>query len=154
MSLTRRSLLLVGAPVGGAMYGRACADEPAAVRGVHILPFEQIAHITIILDRPVQARTFFLDRPHRFVIDLANAPIASRHMAYGQGPAAGFVRRYRYAPRPDGVVRVLLDLPTPASLISQQLGGLSTPDLSFALAPTGVIVPPHPDRLAHGWTVV
>jgi N-acetylmuramoyl-L-alanine amidase len=138
MDISRRSLLFAGATAlgGAAVSGRAGADVPAAVRGVLIQPSGQSARVTVALDRQAVARTFFLERPDRFVIDLANTRLALSQGASGEGPGAGVVRRYRYAPRPDGVSRLVLDLEAPASVVRQELGGRRAPDLSFDLAPS------------------
>src|SRR5262245_54091959 len=49
----------------------------------------------------------------------------------GQGPGAGVVSRYRFAPRPGGICRLVLDLDAPASLVRQELGATQ---LRFDLA--------------------
>jgi N-acetylmuramoyl-L-alanine amidase len=99
----------------------------------------QASRVTLALDRPAAARTFFLSDPHRFVIDLANTQLALPG-ASGEGPGGGVVRRYRYAPRPDGVSRLVLDLEAPASVVRQELGGRRSPEISFDLAPTAPFV--------------
>lgn len=147
MEMNRRSLLFAGVTAlgGAALSGRAWADVPAAVRGVLVQPSGQSARVTVALDRQAIARTFFLSGPERFVIDLANARLALPQGPSGEGPGAGVVRRYRYAPRPDGACRLVLDLDAPASLVRQELGGRMAPDLSFDLAasaPVGAAPPP------------
>lgn len=150
MDITRRTLLSVGAASVGmaAASGHAWADVPAAVRGVMVQTAGPSSRITIAVDRPAQARTFFLADPHRFVIDIANSRLALPQGASGEGPGGGVVRRYRYAPRPDGASRLVLDLEAPASIVRQELGGRRTPEISFDLAPTApfVAAPPPVER--------
>ena len=142
MLITRRSLLSVGASAlgGAALGGQAWADPPAAVRGILVQSSGQAARVTVALDRQTTARTFFLDGPDRFVIDLANARLVLPQGASGEGPGAGVVRRYRYAPRPEGAARLVLDLEAPASVVRQELGGRRAPDMSFDLAPNAPFV--------------
>jgi N-acetylmuramoyl-L-alanine amidase len=52
------------------------------------------------------------------------------------------VRRYRYAPRPDGFARLVLDLEAPARVLRQELGGRRSPEISFDLAPEVPLAPP------------
>lgn len=134
MDVTRRNLALGGLTLLGAtaLSGRAWADAPAAVRGVLVQESGATSRVTIALDRLADARTFFLSAPDRFVIDLANARLALA--GNGEGPGAGVVRRYRYAQRPDGVSRLVLDLEAPASVVRQELGSRRAPELSFDIA--------------------
>jgi N-acetylmuramoyl-L-alanine amidase len=143
MVITRRTLLSAGAAGLGvsALGGTAWADAPAAVRAVLVQASGVAARVTVALDRPTTARTFFLSDPNRFVIDLANSHIALPQGASGEGPGGGVVRRYRYAPRPDGISRLVLDLEAPASIVRQELGGRRSPEISFDLAPTAPFVP-------------
>lgn len=121
------------------MGGRAFADEPSAIRGVLVQDAGAACRVTLALDRPAQARTFFLSEPSRFVIDVANAQIAMPGGTSGQGPGAGVVQRFRYAPQPNGVSRIVLDLNAPASLVRQELGGRRNAALSFDIAATGAV---------------
>lgn len=136
MDVTRRSFALLGATAlgGVAMTGRAFADPPSAIRGVLVQDAGAACRVTLALDRPAQARTFFLRDPSRFVIDVANAQFAMPGGASGQGPGAGVVRRFRYAPQANGVSRVVLDLEAPASLVRQELGGRRNAAISFDIA--------------------
>jgi len=137
MDVTRRSFALAGLTALGsaALSGRAWADAPVSVRGIMVEPSGLAARITVALDQHTQARTFFLQSPDRFVIDLANARLALPQGASGEGPGGGVVRRYRYAQRPDGIARLVLDLEAPASIVRQDLGGRRQPAVSFDLAP-------------------
>jgi N-acetylmuramoyl-L-alanine amidase len=145
MDVTRRSFaFFAGAAVGSAaLTGRAWADEPAIVRGVMVQASGPTCRVTVALDRPAQARTFFLSEPNRFVIDLANTRLALPQGVTGQGPGGGVVRRYRYAPQANGTSRLVLDLDAPASLVRQELGRRSG-EVSFDLAPSGVAAAPPP----------
>lgn len=142
MDVTRRAFAFFGATAVGsiAMGGRAFADVPSSIRGVLIQETGAAARVTLALDRPAQARTFFLNEPSRFVIDVANAELALPGGVTGQGPGAGVVRRYRYAPQANGVSRVVLDLEAPASLVRQEIGNRSRA-LSFDLAANAPFTP-------------
>lgn len=135
MDVTRRHLALGGLTLLGAsaFSGRAWADAPAAVRGVLVQESGPASRVTVALDRLAEARTFFLSAPDRFVIDLANSRLALA--GSGEGPGAGVVRRYRYAQRPEGISRLVLDLEAPASVVRQELGSRRAPELSFDIAP-------------------
>lgn len=143
MDLTRRSLLFAGATAigGAALSGRAWADAPAAVRGVLVQQSGPASRVTVALDRQANARTFFLENPNRFVIDLADTRLALPQGASGEGPGAGVVRRFRYAQQPNGVSRLVLDLEAPARVLRQDLGGRRSPELSFDIAPTAPFAP-------------
>jgi N-acetylmuramoyl-L-alanine amidase len=143
MDVTRRAFAFFGASAVGsvALTGRAFADAPAAIRGVLVQEAGAACRVTLALDRPAQARTFFLSEPARFVIDVANSQLALPGGASGQGPGAGVVRRFRYAPQADGVSRVVLDLETSASLVRQETGGRRDAALSFDIAPTAPFTP-------------
>lgn len=135
MDVTRRAFAFFGATAVGsiAMGGRAFADAPSSIQGVLVQDAGASCRVTLALDRPAQARTFFLSEPSRFVIDVANAQLALPGGASGEGPGAGVVRRYRYAPQANGVSRVVLDLEAPASLLRQEVGRRN-PVLSFDIA--------------------
>jgi N-acetylmuramoyl-L-alanine amidase len=143
MDVTRRSFAFFGATALGsaALTGRAWGDPPSAIRGVLVQQAGAASRITLALDRPAQARTFFLSEPARFVIDVANSQLALPGGSAGQGPGAGVVRRFRYAPQADGVARVVLDLDAPASLVRQELGGRGNAAISFDIAPSAPVAP-------------
>lgn len=145
MDLTRRSFAMAGATaLGVAMSPRAWADAPAAIRGVVLQDAGAAVRLSLALDRQATARTFFLADPHRFVVDIAGAQWALPGGQSGEGAGAGIVRRYRYAPRPDGVSRLVLDLDAPVSLVRQEFGGRRAPEMRFDLAPSGPVVAPPP----------
>lgn len=146
MDVTRRNLALSGLTLLGAsaLSGRAWADAPAAVRAVLVQETGPASRVTVALDRLAEARTFFLSGPDRFVIDLANSRLALT--GSGEGPGAGVVRRYRYAQRPDGISRLVLDLEAPASVVRQELGSRRAPELSFDIAATAPFAAAAPVR--------
>jgi hypothetical protein len=83
---------------------------------------------------PAQARTFFLSEPSRFVIDIANAQLAMPGGVSGEGPGAGVVRRFRYAPQANGVSRVVLDLNARRTWSARKWAGVAT-RLSLLILP-------------------
>ncbi|ANP44724.1 hypothetical protein ATE48_01690 [Candidatus Viadribacter manganicus] len=123
------------------MGGRAFADVPSSIRGVIVQEAGSTSRVTLALDRPAQARTFFLSDPSRFVIDISNAQLVMPGGATGQGAGAGVVRRYRYAQQPNGTSRVVLDLEAPASLVRQELGGRRNAAISFDIAANAPFTP-------------
>lgn len=142
MDVTRRTFALAGftALSSAALSGRAWADDPAAVRQILVEPSGINARVSVALDRHTQVRTFFLAQPDRFVIDIANSRLALPQGPSGSGAGGGVIRGYRYAPRPDGASRLVLDLEAPASLLRQDLGGRRQPMVSFDLAPNAPFV--------------
>ena len=116
-----------------AVTGNAWADVPAAVRGVLVQENGQSARVTVALDAVSQARTFFLSEPNRFVIDIANARLAT---PLPESIGAGVVRRVRCGAQPGGVLRLVLDLEAPARVLRQELGGRRAPEMSFDLVAT------------------
>ena len=137
MDVTRRSFALAGftALSSVALSGRAWADDPVTVRNVVVEASNLNARVTVALNAQAQVRTFFLPQPDRFVIDIANSRLALPQGASGGGAGGGVVRGYRYAARPDGISRLVLDLEAPASLVRQDMGGRRSPSVSFDLAP-------------------
>lgn len=116
---------------GLAMGGNAWASAPASVRRVSLESAGSAVRLTMSLDRPAVPNAFFLAAPDRFVVDLANATWnLPRGGVSGEGPGAGVVRKFRYAPRPDGACRLVLDLDAPARLVRQEFGT----EISFDLA--------------------
>jgi len=151
MDVTRRAFAFFGATAVGsvAMGGRAFADVPSSIRGVLVQEAGGACRVTLALDRPAQARTFFLSDPSRFVIDIANAQLVMPGGATGQGAGAGVVRRYRYAQQPNGSSRVVLDLEAPASVVRQELGGRRNAAISFDIAADAPFTPaPQPIQRA------
>ncbi len=107
---------LIGGAGAALLAPSALADAPALVRAIALARDEEGVRLDLDLSRPVRPSAFFLSGPDRFVVDLPAARVATGAGAAGQGPGAGFVLRYRYAPRPDGSARIVLDLSAPAAL--------------------------------------
>lgn len=135
MDVTRRSFAFGATLLGvGALSGRAWSDAPAAIRGVQLEDSGAAVRILMALDRPVMAHNaFFLSNPDRFVIDIAGAHWAMPNGSAGAGPGTGVVNGYRYAQRPDGAARLVLDLAAPARLTREERGRRS-PELRFDIA--------------------
>jgi N-acetylmuramoyl-L-alanine amidase len=114
------ALLCLGAPMAG-------ADGLVGVRSVALSASAGVTTLAVEAEEAADApRTFFLSGPERFVIDIPNARWAlPSGRAAGEGPGAGAAQRYRFANRPDGAARLVLDLETPARLIAArtELGG-------------------------------
>lgn len=150
MDVTRRSFALFGATaLGGlAMTGNAWASAPAAVRRVTLDNAGSAVRLTVALDRPATPNAFFLNGPDRFVVDVANATwmLPQGGMA-GEGPGAGVVQRYRYAPRPDGSCRLVLDLAAPARVVRQEIGREISFDLASSVQLASAAVAPAPLRM-------
>lgn len=132
---TRRLVLAAGCALPAV---HAYATDPAVVRAVRVEPTAQGARLVVALSRHVSPNAFFLDGPARFVVDLPDTRLALG-AASGAGPGAGPVSRYRYAPRPDGGARLVLDLAGPATLAGQETGGRNSPGLQFDLAAPGSV---------------
>lgn len=148
MKVNRRSFAIFGATTlgGVALSGLAHASAPVELRGVVLAPAGDGARLMLALNQQTAARTFFLESPHRFVIDLANTRLALTSGVAGQGPGAGFVQRYRYGQRPDGSGRVVLDLTGPGEVLRQELGGRARSEMSFDLVPVGAPVVASPPQ--------
>jgi N-acetylmuramoyl-L-alanine amidase len=139
MNVTRRSLVFAGATAlgGVALTSRAWADAPAALRGVLVQAAGPASRVTLALDIPATPRTGFLVEPHRFVIDLPGARLAT---AQREVAGNGVIRRARFAQHAD-YARVVLDLEAPASIVREGRGTRRAPELSFDLAATQPFVP-------------
>jgi N-acetylmuramoyl-L-alanine amidase len=133
MDFNRRSFALFGATAlgGVALSGRAWADAPASLRGILVQDAGAAVRVSVALDKATTARTLFLANPHRFVIDVDNAVLATAR----ELPGAGVVRGVRCAQHASHT-RVVLDLDAPAALVAHSLGGRRAPDMRFDLAPT------------------
>src|SRR5262249_35700993 len=108
-----------------------------------------LARVAVALDQPITARTFFLDNPNRFVIDMPGAAWSVNGRQAGSGQGAGVVSGYRFAMRPDGAARLVLDLTASTTLVRQTIRAHGAPALSSALATaaTPVLLHPEPVRL-------
>ncbi len=151
MNVSRRTFALFGATAlgGVALSGRAWADAPAAIRAVRLNADDMSASVRLDLDRQASARTFFLSNPDRFVVDVADAQWALPQGSRGQGAGLGIVRAYRFAPRPDGACRLVLDLDAPLALLRQELGTRRAPGLAFGLGSVTPVafIPPQPLKI-------
>jgi N-acetylmuramoyl-L-alanine amidase len=150
MNATRRSFALFGATAlgGMALGGQAWASAPAGVRSVGLESAGTTVRLTLALDRPAVPNAFFLASPDRFVVDVANAAwMLPRGGVSGEGPGAGVVRKYRYAPRPDGSCRLVLDLDAPARLVRQEFGQEISFDLASNLQMASAVGAPVPLRV-------
>lgn len=102
----------------GLLGAQPAAADPAAVRSVALTQTGAETVLVIETDRSVRApRVFFLEGPDRFVVDLPD----TRWARAGAGPGAGVAARRRFANRPDGAARLVLDLIGPARLIDQRV---------------------------------
>ncbi|MET0182255.1 MAG: N-acetylmuramoyl-L-alanine amidase [Caulobacterales bacterium] len=119
----------------------AWADGAAQLRAVALETHGRHTRLMVGLSRAVSPRTFFLAGPDRFVIDLPDTALALGARS-GEGPGAGVVSRYRFAPRPDGASRLVLDLAAPATLERQDLVARRNPGLIFELASSAAIEAP------------
>ena len=90
---------------------------------------------SLLLDEPVAYKTFTLSAPDRVVIDLANTRIAGqlKQGAYDRAPITGI----RYAERPDGILRVVLDLSEEVAINAAMQADGSNNVLQVSLQPTG-----------------
>lgn len=127
---SRRLFLAAGALALPA--AQAFAEGAAVLRAVSLEARGQRTRLALDLSRAVSPRTFFLDGPARFVIDLPDTRLALGPRS-GEGPGAGIVSRYRYAPRPDGA-RLVLDLAGPAALERQDVLARRNPGLLIELS--------------------
>ncbi len=130
MNLTRRSFALASiSALGFGVSGNAWADQPAVVRAVRVRQSGPQARVTLIVEGEASVRTLFLSEPNRFVIDLANSRLSLPSAASEVG--TGVVRGYRYAARPGGISRIVLDLAAEARLVRQNSAAVG--EVSFEL---------------------
>ena len=115
-SMIRRGFLLCG--VFLALSANAAAAGHADLRSVDLAAAPDRAGLTLDLSRTTAYRLFTLEQPSRVVIDLANTRLASGlHLPEG----SGLVETVRAAPRPDGTLRIVLEV-----------GQASTPTASWS----------------------
>ena len=93
--------LMLGAPVAGA----APADEPD-IRAIRLWAGPKATRVVLDVSEPVSHSLFSLQSPARVVVDLGPSRLALSDVPAG----SGLVRRIRSAKRPEGGVRVVLDL--------------------------------------------
>ncbi|MBI1249973.1 MAG: AMIN domain-containing protein [Alphaproteobacteria bacterium] len=116
--------------------GVAFAQGRADLSAVRLETAEGGVRLTVEGDAPLTARTFFLSNPDRFVVDFPDSGWALGGASAGEGRGAGAVVRYRFAPRPNGAARLVLDLSGPAALADQGRDA-SGRRLNFALNMVG-----------------
>lgn len=91
--------------------------------------------VSLAIDEPVEYKVFTLATPDRVVIDLQNTLMSGKlkQGAYDRAPVVGI----RYAERPDGSLRVVLDLAEEVSVNSRMQTSGSKNTLKVTLKPTG-----------------
>jgi N-acetylmuramoyl-L-alanine amidase len=90
-----------------ALAGPVGLVHAARVDSVRVASGPETTRVVIDLSGPVQHRLFALSNPDRIVIDLPATSIASQIKLPG---AKGFVSNVRTGPRPNGELRVVLDV--------------------------------------------
>ncbi len=85
--------------------------DPARVQAVRVAAHADGTRLALDLSRPAEHKVFTLSNPHRVVIDLRPARFGPQ--ALPLPPGDGPVLRVRGANRPDGSLRVVLDLAQP-----------------------------------------
>ncbi len=88
--------------VGSALAGGARIDQ------LQLSVAASDTSLAVTLSEPVPYRLFTLDEPPRLVMDISNARLAASALPLPAG--TGVVRQLRVGNRPDGSVRVVLDL--------------------------------------------
>lgn len=88
--------------VGSALAGVARIDQ------LQLSVAASDTSLAVTLSEPVPYRLFTLDEPPRLVMDISNARLAASALPLPAG--TGVVRQLRVGNRPDGSVRVVLDL--------------------------------------------
>ncbi len=114
---------LLSANAGGRLTGATMEGSPGQLT------------VSLALDEPVEYKVFTLASPDRVVIDLQNTLMGGKlkQGAYNRPPVVGI----RYAERPDGSLRVVLDLSEEVSVSSNMLPQGSKNTLKVTLQPTG-----------------
>jgi N-acetylmuramoyl-L-alanine amidase len=108
----RRLLVFTGLSLlaAGSSLARA-HEQDISIEKVTLSEIGRVTQLVVETDQPVTApRFFFLKDPERFVLDLAGA----RWRAPGEAAGAGLAHRRRFANRPEGAARLVLDLASPA----------------------------------------
>lgn len=86
--------------------------QAARVEGVRVWSGPESTRVVLDLSAPVQHRLFSLSHPDRLVVDLPSTALAG---SVRLPEAKGFVAGVRTGKRPDGVLRVVLDLKRPVT---------------------------------------
>jgi len=90
-----------------ALGGLACSAQAARVDSVRVWSGPEATRVVLDLSAPAQHRLFSLSNPDRIVIDLPATSIASQIKL---PDAKGFVSNVRTGPRPNGELRVVLEV--------------------------------------------
>lgn len=98
--------LAAGLCLAAAMSVPATAVAPVRVLGADVTAAGGRTEVSIVVDRAVDARSFLLSGPDRFVVDV---PASLAAGALDPAPA-GVVRAVRHARQPNGAMRVVFDL--------------------------------------------
>ncbi|MCB1723034.1 MAG: N-acetylmuramoyl-L-alanine amidase [Chromatiaceae bacterium] len=85
----------------------------AEVSGVRLWTAPDHTRVVFDTTAPVEHKVFTLDEPDRLVLDIASASVAGALDA-GAGISDQLLTGMRYARKPDGTLRVVLDLSKPA----------------------------------------
>lgn len=113
-ALTAAALVLGAGPLRAAhddgLPGRT-APAPAAgtVTALSVVPGDGRADVVIALTGPVTVQDFTAESPHRIIVDLGGARVASLERAYDRKVRGG-IRNVRYSQFSPTVVRIVLDL--------------------------------------------
>ncbi len=111
--------LAAGLCLAAAMSAPATAVAPVRLLGADVAVVRGRTHVSITVDRAVEARSFLLTGPDRFVVDVP----ASRAAGSLDARPAGVVRAVRHARQPDGSMRVVFDLSAAASVGARRVEG-------------------------------
>src|SRR5262245_47415619 len=119
MSARARFFSIPGIGLFAGLLATSAHAQSAAVSNVAVMEVAGGTRLVVETDRPVAGATaFFLSSPDRFVVDVPSA----QWRAAGQGAGGGVALRRRYANRPDGSARVVLDLQRPVRLVGRRTG--------------------------------
>ena len=97
---------------------------------------------SLLLDEPVEHKVFTLNDPNRVVIDLLNTRLSGqlKQGAHERFPVTGI----RYAERPEGHLRVVLDVAENVSVKSAMQAEGSQNTLQVSIQGSGNVPPPPP----------
>ncbi len=111
--------LAAGLCLAAAMSVPATAVAPVRLLGADVAVVRGRTQVSITVDRAVEARSFLLSGPDRFVVDVP----ASRAAGSLDARPAGVVRAVRHARQPDGSMRVVFDLSAAARVGARRVEG-------------------------------
>lgn len=144
-------LVLLSAALGPAAASAAPGDEPD-IRAIRLWSGPKATRVVLDVSEPVSHSLFSLPSPARVVVDLGPSRLVLSDIPAG----SGLVRRIRSAQRPEGGVRVVLDLAGEARARSFLMppGGGHGHRLVIDLEPGGTAAPVVKSRLEHGRQLV